>query len=98
MPSFPAEEKKRAYRGAGYEIFQLDGILNPLFKKGTKILIEKIPVGDRVDFYWGAGWGIRERFREDKTRALDWIARLPGPARPEARSDLEVFERWYGIE
>ena len=45
----------------------------------------------------GIGWGIRERFREDKARALDWIGKIPGRDAAAALRGFNAYEAWYGL-
>lgn len=97
MNSLKKEEKIRAYRGLGYGLFFFNGVLNPLFKREEILVPGPIPEENRPDVDWGVGWGIREKFREDKTRALDWIARLPVRAQGSALKGLEAFDQWYGL-
>ncbi len=98
IAAFQPEERQRAYRGLGRAFFLFDAVLNPLYKKADLVEPQLPPAGGLTDFYWGVGWGIRERFREDRVRALDWAKRLPLEGREAAKQGIETFEEWYGIK
>lgn len=95
IESFKPEERKRAYRGIGYSLFLFDLVLNPLNKVPLPLKLAKISKENMPDVYWGVGWAIREKFREDRARAFDWIDRLPGDGKDFARKGLEGFDKWY---
>ena len=90
----PAEQKSAAFEYLGYFYF------TPMFdqpdvRENFRARLDFIPRKNINDVFRGMGWKIRERFREDERRALDWIHRLPEEARPAALSGAQAFDAWY---
>ncbi len=92
---FGSEERKLAYRGVGHTLFLTENILNPLSKSPMPIYTGPIAKEDMAEVYWGVGWAIREKFREDRIRAMDWIDRLPAEAKDSAAKGLKDYDQWY---
>lgn len=66
--------------------------------KPVDFILTEAPSNSYRDISWGIGWQVRaSRFLEDRTRALDWIQRLPREVGPGALQGLEAFEKWYRI-
>lgn len=97
LPSIRAGSKEQAYRGYGRALFLLDQLANPLNKQDRTLPRLQLSEAQAREVWWGAGWGIRERFREDRERAMDWIGRLPAGAKKDASEGLAAFERWYEL-
>lgn len=57
-----------------------------------------VPSAFEREIGWGIGWAVRDRFREDRARTLDWLDRLQPADRAAAREGLRAYDTWYRIE
>lgn len=48
-------------------------------------------------FAWGLGWGIRRELNEDRSRAEDWIRKLPGRFQADALKGFHDCENRYRL-
>lgn len=97
LPKLESENRVLLYRSIGHAFFLEERFSQINLWRKYQPLIAAIPEQDRFSFYEGIGWGIRERFREDRTRALDWISKLPLQAQAGALEGAQAFEKWYQL-
>jgi hypothetical protein len=57
-----------------------------------------VPPAFADDVAWGAGWALRDRFREDRLRVFDWLDRLSPAVRPAARRGVRAYDAWHRLE
>jgi hypothetical protein len=89
------EQRAWVYRGIGQVAAQ--NFLGLLVLEEERVASGRVPPGDRADFFWAIGWELRATLKDDRSRALDWIARLPAAARPAALEGLAACETWFQL-
>lgn len=98
IDTLPGEAQKQVYRGAGSDFASNWAWLKLSFQRSLAILLAReVPEKSLSEFYWGIGWGLRLEFREDRTRGLDWLKRLPEAAQVAALQGFKACEEWYDI-
>ncbi len=94
------EAQKWFYRGLGNAAFGTDQptfFINTDFMRQSEEVRKIVPSGYEGDFYWGVGWVIKLFFREDRSRARDWLQRVRNPFRESAAQGFAACEVWYGL-
>ncbi len=98
--SIPEIQDRRAvYRGMGEEA-ALHWITSITFRPRNPTPVwKKLPSEAQDEFAWGIGFGLRAQMElpEDRTRAIDWLHRLPEAIRSPAWNGFQAYESWYGI-
>lgn len=92
----PPEEQAWVYRGAG--AVEARRWVRTLALDERHVGPYPVPDERRDDFAWGIGWGLRQVFKEDRVRTLDWIARLTPAVQAVAQAGARACEAWYRLD